>query len=221
MGAYKGLSRYFKDGVINKANELGYGEFLISVLKGDIETLEQKYNSVWNNLKNNKHAMDGRTPIEYGRDIISSWAFEDCVIGVLNGDGLKLSYGKDYGSRKRFTSRPDKLDTDVTLNTGLHKYIITIMCDYTGLWSKDKVMALRPSQYKKLKNKPTIVLGFSTTDNKLVILNSSCAKGASYVKSYKPYGGKDAYTINIPESAVCTFSNTNMLKEIKNYYLYK
>lgn len=47
MGAYEGLSKYFANGVINKANELGYGEFLMSILKGDVETLEQKYNSVW------------------------------------------------------------------------------------------------------------------------------------------------------------------------------
>lgn len=221
MGAYEGLSRYFKDGVIQKANELGYGEFLISILKGDEDILEQKYNSVWNNLKNSKYAMDGRTPIEYGRDMVSSWIFEDCVIGALKSSGLNLSYGKDYVCRKRFISRPDKLDTDVTLNTGLHKYVLTIMCDYTGLWLENKTLALRKSQYKKLKNKQMIVLGFSITDNKLIILNSACAKDATYLESYKPYGGKDVYTINIPESSICTFTISTMIKEIKNYCLYK
>ena len=221
MGAYKGLAKYFPHGILHKANELGYGEFLTSILKGDIETLEQKYNSVWNNLKNNKYSMDNRTPIEYGRDIVSTWIFEDCVMDTLRSSGLKLSYGKDYTNRKRFVSRPDKLDTDVIIDIGLHKYAIAIMCDYTGAWMTNKTLVLREHQYKQLKNKPTIVLGFSVKYDKLVILDSTCAKNATYVESHEPYGGKEAYYVNIPESAICTFYIPTMAKDIKEHCLYK
>ena len=135
MGAYEGLSKYFPNGMINKANELGYGEFLILVLKGDVETLCKKYNSLWNNLKECKYQMDNRDPIEFGRDIIASWMFEDCVVGALKSSGLKMSYGKDYPTRKRFVSRVDKLDTSVTIDAPNHNFQLEIRCDYVGAWS--------------------------------------------------------------------------------------
>ena len=83
MGAYTGLSKYFSTGIVEKANELGYGEFLISILKGDIETLEHKYNSVWNTLKSCKYHIEDKDPIEFGRNMIATWMLEDCVVGAL------------------------------------------------------------------------------------------------------------------------------------------
>jgi hypothetical protein len=220
MGAYEGLSRYFPEGIVNKAHKLGYGEVFISILKGDEDILEQKYNSVWNNLKECKYSMEGRTPIEYGRDIISAWIFEDCVVGTLKSHGINVSYGKDYLTRKRFTIRPDKFDTTVTITSGNNKYSLELRCDYVGAWEETNTVYFPISKYRKMKKANSILLGFSTLDNKLILLGSKDIKNAKYIKSYAPFGGRPVYGIPIPESAVHTFSKTTMTKEIKNYCLY-
>ena len=221
MGAYEGLSKYFANGVLHKANELGYGEFLISILKGDEETLEQKYNSVWSTLKECKYQMEGRDPIEFGRDIIASWIFEDCVVGALKSSGLNISFGKDYFTRKRFTPRIDKLDTDIIIDTGNNKYTLEIRCDHTLSWTRTNTLYLTESKYKKMKKDNAIMLGFSTVDGKITILNNSCLKNATYIEEYEQFGGRPVYAISIPESSICEFNKTNVVKEIKNYCLYK
>ena len=221
MGAYEGLSKYFANGVINKANELGYGEFLMSILKGDVETLEQKYNSVWNELKKCEYHIENKTSIEFGRDMISTWILEDCIIGTLKNSGLNITYGKDYITRKKFTNRPDTIDNSVTVNTSENIFNLIIRCDYTGAWSKTGTLILRESQYKKIKDKKMVLLGLSTIDNKLILLNHTSLSDVKYIESYTPYYGKPVYEINIPNSSIHTFTIPTMIKEIKNYCLYK
>ena len=221
MGAYEGLSKYFANGVLHKAHELGYGEFLISILKGDEEILEQKYNSVWNELKKCKYHIEDKTPIDFGRDMISTWMFEDCVIGTLKKSGLDITYGKDYVNRKKFTTRPDTLNNSVFINTPTQTFSLIIRSDYTGAWTKTGTLVLRESQYKKLKNKNMILLGLSTIDDKLIILNHTSLSKIRHIESYEPYNNKSVYEIDIPESSICEFNKTNIVKEIKNYCLYK
>lgn len=221
MGAYEGLSRYFNGGVLQKANELGYGEFLISVLKGDVETLERKYNSVWDTLKNCKHQIAGREPLDYGKDMIATWMFEDCVVGALRKSGLNISYGKDYLTRKKFTPRPDKLDTSVIITTSEGNFNLIIRCENTGAWTRTNTIILREPQYKKLKNKKTILMALSTVDNKLILLNHGDISEAIHIDSYEPYDGKSVYSLILPNTAVRKFTIPTMVDEIRNYCLYK
>ena len=221
MGAYTGLSKYFGNGIINKANELGYGEFLMSILKGDKEILEQKYNSLWNTLKICTYYTENKDPIEFGRDMVATWMLEDCVLGALKKSGVDISYGKDYLTRKRFTTNADKLDNTIIINTPTKTISLFIRCDYTGAWTREGTLVLRESQYKRIKDKKMILMGLSTIDNKLILLNHTSLSNVTHIESYEPYYGKPVYSLNIPESSITTFSIPNMINEIKSYCLYK
>lgn len=221
MGAYEGLSRYFPEGIVNKAHKLGYGEVFISLLNGDEETVVQKYNSIWNTLKQSHYQREGRTPMEFGRDLTASWLFEDCVLGVLKVNGVNVSYGQDYINRKVFTSRVDKLDTNVTIYVGGKSHSLQIRCDHKLAWSKTNIMYLTESKFKKMKKRNALMLGFSTVDGKMIVMDNSCTKNATYIESYEPYGGRPVWAINISDYAISDFTFLNAAESIKNYCLYK
>jgi hypothetical protein len=92
MGAFYGLSQYFSKGIISKAIELGYSEPNVLILKGDEISLRNKYPEVWKCLTSCVHQMDKRSPIMYGRDLVSSWVFEDCIIGSLRDAGINIRH---------------------------------------------------------------------------------------------------------------------------------
>lgn len=216
MGAYSELSKYFSQGIVSKAAELGYSEENILILEGRESDLRQKHPEIWRNLQSCRHHRDRRTPLEYAQDLVASWVFEDCLIQALYDAGLHISHAGTDKERKILSSSNISAGSDASILVKGHHVPLEIMCDYTGFWTRTGKMDLRDSKYMKLKNSHSLFLGFSTVDNKVVLLDFSEEINAVYTPSHFAYGGKPAYSIRIPEDALCPFRMSILINEIKN-----
>lgn len=218
MGAFTGLSQYFYHGIVNKAIELNYSEPNILILQGEETLFRKKFPHMWTTIESCGHHRDNRTPFEYARDLVASWVFEDCVIGSLRDSGLEITHG---GSDKCRNILPDDMVTsnsDAMLILDNKSIPIEIMCDYTGFWTNKGKIDLRDNKYQKLSDTQSIFMGFSTTDNKMILLDFDSELNVEYIASHRPYGNKPAYSILIENSAIQPFTTTEMVNTIKNMY---
>ena len=113
---YKELSNFFEMRLELLAKKLNYSESNILVLEGNEEELKNLYPDVYANILSCVHNRDGRSPMEYARDLVSSWIFEDYMVQKFNSLGYKLYLsGKDKERVILSHSRVGS-DSDVILN---------------------------------------------------------------------------------------------------------
>ncbi len=216
MGAFYGLSQYFSNGIINKAIELRYSEPNILILTGDEFSLRNKYPDVWRCLISCEHQRDRRHPMEYGRDLVSSWVFEDCIIGSLRDAGLDVRHNGADKERQVLPHNNVTTDSDAVLIVNGICIPMEIMCDYTRYWTSSGSIDLRDNKYHRLKNSKSLFLGFSTVDNTVVILDFSKDLEYRYIEYHTAYGGKPVYSVKIPEDSIHPFEIDDMIGLIKS-----
>ena len=90
MGAYEGLSNYFNQPLSDFAKNLGYNESNILILEGKLDQLQNRYINIYTNLLSCHHHSDRRTPLEYGKDLVASWLFEDYFINEMQNDEFEI-----------------------------------------------------------------------------------------------------------------------------------
>ena len=216
MGAFVGLSKYFSNGVLSSARDMGYSEPNLLVLSGDIDGLQNKYPEVWNSLVSCDHQRDKRSPITYGKDLVASWVFEDCIIGSLREGGLDAHHSGADCDRQLLYKDNVTSDSDVEIVLGDHRIPVEIVCDYTGWWTSNGRIDLRDKKYHKLKSSGSLLLGISTIDNTLVVIDFSKDISYKYFEYYTRYGGKPAYSIQIPSGSIYEFEIPIMVDVVKN-----
>lgn len=216
MGAYEGLSHYFSQGILSKAVELGYSESNLLLLQGEETIFRQKYSNIYNKLMSCSRQRDNRTPFEYGRDLVASWVFEDCIIGSLRDSGLDIRHGGSDKDRQILQDGDILGTSDCIITVDGRDVPLEIMCDYTGFWTNTERIDLRNNKYQKLKDSKSLFLGFSTFDNKLIILNFTEPLRTHYIESHRPYGGKSAYSIELEKRFIHTFDIDTMTEVINN-----
>jgi hypothetical protein len=195
---------------------MGYSEPNLLILAGDEQSLQSKYPNVWDALVSCKHHRDHRSPIAYGRDLVASWVFEDCVIGSLCEGGIDAKHGGSDCDRHILYKDGVTTNSDVKIIVGDSTIPIEIMCDYTGWWTANGRIDLRDNKYIKLKESKSLFLGFSTIDNILIVMDFSKDITYEYFECYTPYGGKPAYSIEIPRDAIYQFEIPLMVDIVKS-----
>lgn len=215
MGAYQQISRMYKEGILAKAVELGYSQANLCILKGDLERLENDYPECFRNLQSCLHNKDSRSMLEYARDLVASWIFEDTIVQKLIAAGLSTSLSGTDKNREILATTKVSASSDCTIAfNGRHRHL-EIMSDYTGWWESTGHLELRDSKYTKLSREKALFLGICTVSQKFILLDFSGQINARYIPSHRPYGGKPAYSINIEKAALKKFSMPPLMEELK------
>lgn len=198
MGAFSEYSKLFKNGIVDAAKNLNYSDSNICILESTIDVLQERFPEVYANLISCTHNRDMRTPLEYGRDLVASWIFEDALIKGLSVAGINISHAGADRSREILNNTKVSASSDSKIEINGRTRLMEIMSDYTGWWSRNGWCDLRDSKYLRLVNSNSLFLGVSTRDKKCFLLDFSKPLNYKYISSHLPYGGKPAYSIKVP-----------------------
>lgn len=215
MGAYQHISKMYSNGIRAKAVELGYSDANLCVLDGDIELLKQQHPSYFSNLLSCVHNKDGRSLIEYARDLVASWIFEDTLIQMLNLAGLKTSLSGTDQNREILATTKVSSCSDCLISNESKSRHLEIMSDYTGWWERTGHLELRDAKFNKLVHEKALFLGVCTESRKYILLDFAIPVDATYIASHRPYGGKPAYSIKIEPTALNKFLIPPLVEHIK------
>ena len=218
MGAYSQYSRMFRNGIIAKAIELQYSADNICILEGDMRKLEREHRQTYDNLMSCTHNRDNRLPIEYARDLVASWIFEDSLVQKLQEGGLQINLsGADRNRQLLATSRVSaSSDCQISYN-GVSRHA-EIMSDYTGYWERTGRMELRDEKYLELVREKAIFLGICAIGAswKYILIDFAKPVAATYIPSHRPYGGKPAYSLRIERTALMNFMMPPLIEHLKS-----
>ena len=215
MGAYQQISRMYRDGILAKAGELGYSQANLYILQGDLQSLRDNFPECFSNLQSCLHNKDSRSLLEYARDLVASWIFEDTIVQKLIGAGLSTSLAGADRNREILATTKVSACSDCTIAfNGRHRHL-EIMSDYTGWWEKTGHMELRDAKYAKLSRERALFLGICTVSQKYILLDFASQIKAQYIPSHRPYGGKPAYSITIENAALKKFLMPLVVEELK------
>lgn len=217
MGAYAGLSHYFNKPLYEYAVELGYDESNILILKGDVHSLQDYHLNIYKNLLSCRHQSDNRASIEYGRDLVASWIFEDYFIQQMQNDKFEITLSGADKTRLILPNKMTSTNSDYLIRT-LDGYEITmeLVNDYTGFWYKNHKLHLRDNKYLELKNNQSLLLAIALSANiqKYTLFDFRKEISAVKIPSHKPYGGKPAYEISVVPNSLFNFSFSNIKETI-------
>ena len=142
MGAYNGMSQLLGD-LVPIAESLNYPESSISVLRGDMQELQEKHPQTYNNLMSCRHNRDTRTPLEYGQDLVASWLFEDYLMKKLSEVGLAIAGAGADKNREILPNVKVSASSDCEVSYQGKTRGLEVMNDYTGWWKKTHHIDLR------------------------------------------------------------------------------
>jgi len=216
MSAYNEYSKMFRDGIASKAVELNYSAANICVLKGDIRQLQTEFPQTYENIISCLHNRDSRSPIEYARDLVASWIFEDTIVQKLNEAGLTTTLTGTDCNREILTTTKVSASSDCQISANGKSRCLEIMSDYTGWWERTGHIDLRDSKYLKLVREKSLFLGVCTTSSKYILLDFAKDISANYIAKHKPYGDKPAYSIVIERAAMKKFIIPPLIADLKS-----
>lgn len=212
---YQELSKFFEMPLESLAKKLNYSESNIFVLEGNEEKLKTLYPDVYENILSCVHNRDGRSPMEYARDLVSSWIFEDYMVQKFNGLGYNLHLsGKD---KERVILSHSKVgsDSDVIFEYDNYKLNIEIMNDYSNYWERNKTLDLRDNKFNKLLQTSSVLLAISLINRTYSIIPINEELDYKYIPFHRPYGGKPAYQINLKSIKFYNFKIVDIIENLK------
>ncbi len=218
MGAYQNMLGLYPD-LIQKAKAYCYPPSSISILEGDEIKLKREYPSVYNNLMSCNHNRDKRSPMEYGRDLVASWLFEDYLIEHLQCEGISVSRAGTDKNREVLPNTKVSASSDCLIIYNGRERFLEIMSDYTGYWTSRNKMELRDSKFSKMHESKSLFLGISAVDQKYLLLDMSKDFDIMLIPAYIPYGRKPAYTIKLSKDLLKDFNFRHIADDIKNFIL--
>jgi hypothetical protein len=216
VGAFREYSKLFKAGISVAARELGYSQSNICILEGSIEKLQREFPDVYENLVSCIHNMDKRPPLDYGRDLVASWIFEDVLISRLKAAGLNIVHSGADSKREILKNIKVSASSDSNIEFSGKTRPMEIMSDYTGWWSRKGWFDLRDAKYNNLVSSKSLFLGVSTTDIKCFLMDFALPQTVVYKAAHKPYGGKPAYSVKVP--SMIKFDVGLLVKEIQRIF---
>lgn len=213
MGAFVGMTALLGN-LVPIAERLGYPESSICVLKGDIDVLEKEFPKTYSNLMGCNHNRDNRAPIQYGKDLVASWIYEDFLMEQLQLVGITIEGAGADKNREILAHAKVSAASDclVTYNGKSRK--LEIMNDYKGYWAKNRCLDLRDAKYNKLSNENSIFLGVAPLHKKYVLLDFSENVEATFIPHHPPYGFKPVYQVPISQDALKELDFTEIAQEV-------
>ena len=219
MGAFDGLSNYLDKPLFYYAINLGYDKSNILILQGDVFSLQKLYPDIYINLLSCQHHSDKRTPIEYGKDLIASWIFEDYFIENMQNNKFVLQHSGADKTRLILPNQRTSTSSDYTITTKDGFQIsLELVNDYTGFWYRNKKLHLRDNKYLNLCNNHCLLLAIALSPNtqKYTIFDFRKHIPARKIESHKPYGGKAAYELSVSQESLKDFTFLNVKNALIN-----
>lgn len=198
--------------------KLNYSEANLLILTMNEERLKNEYPEIWNNIISCVTNRDSRTSMEYARDVVSSWVFEDYFVKKVKS--LKI---KDFdielsgGDKERNFLDTKKVSgsSDTFVHYKDKTIKVEIVNDYTGFWYKTKMLHLRNHKYQKLKDEKALLLGVDICNVKYILLNMTDNNlQTKHIESHKIFGGKEAEQIDLDRSDFHDFWIKDVIENI-------
>lgn len=213
---YQELSKFFEMPLENLAKILNYSKANILVLEGNEEKLKILYPDVYDNILSCVHNRDGRTPMEYARDLVSSWIFEDFLVQKFNNLGYNLYLSGMDKERVILSHSKVGSDSDVIFEFDNYKLNIEIMNDYSSYWKRYQTLDLRDNKFNKLSQTNSVLLAISLIDKTYSIIPITKELDYEFIPFHHPYGGKPACRINLKNIRFYNFRIADIIENLKD-----
>lgn len=218
MSAFRGVSQFFGTNLVEIAKDLNYSPANLLILAGDKNKLMTEYPDIYENILSCSHQADARRPIQYAKDIVASWIFEDYLLRKLQNGNVPIEIELAGADRNREILPASKVSSNSDYRIKVSNNLsakLELMCDYTGFWARTNRLHLRDQKYLGLTRESALLLGVSLLDSNLVFLDFGQPIEATYLP-YHPYYHKPAYEINL-EHHLEQFSYERVIQEINEY----
>ena len=218
MGAFSGLSSYFKHPLTEYAIQFGYDDANVVILEGDSKCLQTEHLSVYQNLLSCRHHSDRRTPIEYGQDLVASWVFEDYFLHAMQAEGIDINLSGADRTRTILPNQSTSTSSDYIIrNSTGEEYFIELVNDYTGFWYRTQKLHLRDNKYLQLQRRQCLLLAVALTisTQKFAVFDFRQDIPAVYIHSHRPYGYKPAYELSISQEMLHNFTIDNIKHQLQ------
>jgi hypothetical protein len=197
------------------ATEFNYPESTKCILSGDENRLRIEFPQTYSNLMSCNHHRDNRSPIEYGRDLVASWLFEDYLINELTKVGLSIIGAGADKNREVLPNTKVSSSSDCIVSYNGKRRGLEIMNDYTGWWKKTNKIDLRDQKYNKIDRTNSIFLGISNSDNTYILINKISDYPSKFIPAHGPYGFKPAYRVTITDADLKPLDFETIANQIK------
>lgn len=212
MGAYEGLTRFFHGDLCDLAARLEYSAENLCVLRGDAAELQRRFPETYENILSCEHNKDKRNPLEYAKDIVASWLFEDYLVAKVRREGRCLRLVGGDRERKLLPNSRVSSSSDCVYGTGKQELSVEIMNSYTSFWQTNRCLHLRDHKYQQLCRERGALLCIDTQNCSYGIVDFTQEKPpAKYIESHRPYGGKSAYELSLLSVTFCQFLVRNVI----------
>jgi len=214
MNAYKGIADFFKDNLFDKAKEYQYSESNIFILQNNFVGLASKHGQQYRNIVHCTNQMDGREPLEYARDIVATWIFEDYMLEVLQNDYFEIKLGGADKVREFLPNEKVKYDSDFIIVHKDKRYKLELVTNYTDFWDRQKKIHLRCKKYDSLIKEKAILLGIGLTSKNFLTIDFENPPKAKYISQHK-YTKKPAQEIEIRDKIqLRNFCTNSIIEEL-------
>ena len=196
MSTFKGIRDYLFSNIVEKAEEFGYSEQNILILRGDTEEVRKKYPALYDKILGCWHNSDKRDPFDYARDLVANWLFEDWFVFKLRERGVDITLSgvdskREILSTDRVTTASD---TVVKING---KYIgMELAVNFTGYWKRNGRIDLRDNKYLNLLNHENLLCAIDLKNRMFTLLDIPNMNNAvEYEEHHEAWGNKPCYSI--------------------------
>ncbi len=213
MGVYEKISGIFAHPLTDYAIRYGYDEDNILILEGNEDELRRKYLDTYRNLLSCRHKADGRSTIEYGKDLVASWIFEDHMFRLLKSDQYTIRLAGGDRNRKILTDEDVSTSSDFEVQRFGDTYKMELVSDYNCFWKKTGKMHLRDDKYDSLREAGGMLLAISTKDKTFMLFDLREDIPHTWIESHEPFHGKAACELYIRWRGI-TLNRENLSHEI-------
>ena len=213
MSAFAQLSARLGDLTVI-ARGLNYPLSSICVLSGDMNALEKDFPETAINLKSCFHNMDDRPAIEYGRDLVASWIYEDYLMLELHKAGLEIKGAGADKNREILRNNKVSTDSDCLVSYNGRERGLELMNDHKGFWESYHKFHLRDNKYQKVLDTKSIFLGVSTFNGTYFLIDDISAFPSKFIP-YHFRWHKPAQELTIPRDALKPVDFNQIAQDIK------
>ncbi len=211
---YDELTKFFQMPLDKLAQKIKYDRSNILVLQGKERELKEEFSEIYDNILSCTHNRDNRTPMQYARDLVASWLFEDYIVSKFNELGYNLYLSGKDKERKILKNTKVGSDCDLIFEYNNRLYNIEVINDYSNYWKKNKKIDLRDFKFNKLLLTNSILLAISILDKTFTLIPIALNLNAKFIEFHFPYGGKPAYQIDINDIEFKEFKITNIINDL-------
>ena len=221
MSAFSGVTLYFnKNGksLPEAAKQFHYSQANVLILEGKENELKTQFPQIYSNLRSCGHHADRRTPLEYGRDLVASWLFEDDFLAAINtSPNVRVALDGADRNREILPNIRTSAGSDykIILPSGVERKL-ELMCDYSGFWTKTGRLHLRDAKYENMVRSNSLFVAVSVTTAEFTLYDFSREVPSVFIRSHRPFGGKPAHEISIRARDMKPYTPENLISEIES-----